>query len=79
MDPKLGAFTCASFASRLYTGSSPAAPAPAPAHAPVAAVTEEAEETDLAGLPRLVLTPKKTDFGMLRLLIDTINNSETEA
>ena len=43
------------------------------------ALPEEAEETDLAGLPRLVLTPKKTDFGMLRLLIDTINNSETEA
>jgi hypothetical protein len=30
-------------------------------------------------LTRLVLTPKKTDFGMLRLLIDTINDSETEA
>ncbi len=29
-------------------------------------------------LARLVLTPKKTDFGTLRLLIDTINNSETE-
>ena len=43
------------------------------------ALPEEADETDLAGLPRLVLTPKKTDFGMLRLLIDTINNSETEA
>lgn len=30
-------------------------------------------------LTRLVLTPKKTDFGMLRLLIDTINASETQA
>jgi hypothetical protein len=30
-------------------------------------------------LTRIVLTPKKTDFGTLRLLIDTINNSETEA
>jgi hypothetical protein len=30
-------------------------------------------------LTRLVLTPKKTDFGMLRLLIDTINDAETEA
>ena len=29
-------------------------------------------------LPRLVLTPQKTDFGMLRLLINAINNSETE-
>jgi hypothetical protein len=25
------------------------------------------------------LTPKKTDFGALRQLIDTINESETEA
>jgi len=40
---------------------------------------EESEETELAALPRLVLTPRKSDFGMLRLLIDTINNSETEA
>jgi hypothetical protein len=30
-------------------------------------------------LTRIVLTPKKTDFGTLRLLIDTINDSETEA
>jgi uncharacterized protein (TIGR00730 family) len=43
------------------------------------ALPEEAEETELAGLPRLVLTPRKSDFGMLRLLIETINNSETEA
>ncbi len=39
---------------------------------------EEEEETDLAELPRLVLTPKKTDFGTLRLLIDTINLAETQ-
>ena len=44
----------------------------------VGALPEEAGEPALAGLPRLVLTPQKTDFGMLRLLIDTINNSETE-
>ena len=44
----------------------------------VGALPEEAGEPALAGLPRLVLTPKKTDFGMLRLLIDTINSSETE-
>ena len=30
-------------------------------------------------LPRLVLTPKKTDFGTLRLLIDDINQSDTGA
>lgn len=30
-------------------------------------------------MTRIVLTPKKTDFGSLRLLIDTINSSETEA
>ena len=41
------------------------------------ALPEEAGEPDIADLPRLVLTPKKTDFGMLRLLIDSINNSET--
>jgi len=40
---------------------------------------EEAGEEDIAHLPRLVLTPRKSDFGMLRLLIDTINNSETES
>ncbi|MBU3664450.1 MAG: TIGR00730 family Rossman fold protein [Chthoniobacterales bacterium] len=43
------------------------------------ALPEEAEAADIADLPRLVLTPEKTDFGMLRLLIDSINNSETEA
>jgi uncharacterized protein (TIGR00730 family) len=40
---------------------------------------EEEDETDLAGLPRLVLTPKKSDFGMHRLLIDSINAAETES
>jgi uncharacterized protein (TIGR00730 family) len=43
------------------------------------ALPEESDEKEAAGLPRLVLTPRKSDFGMLRLLIDTINNSETEA
>lgn len=38
---------------------------------------EESEDASIAHLPRLVLTPKKTDFGMLRLLIDTINKSAT--
>lgn len=43
------------------------------------ALPEESVEPEIAALPRLVLTPKKTDFGMLRLLIDTINTSETQA
>jgi len=43
------------------------------------ALPEESDETEVEGLPRLVLTPRKADFGMLRLLIDTINNCETEA
>jgi uncharacterized protein (TIGR00730 family) len=43
------------------------------------ALPEEKDDTDIAHLPRLVLTPKKTEFGMLRLLIDTINNSATES
>ncbi len=43
------------------------------------ALPEEKDETDIAHLPRLVLTPKKTEFGTLRLLIDTINNSATES
>jgi hypothetical protein len=29
-------------------------------------------------MPRLVLTPQKTDFGTLRLFIDAINESQTE-
>ena len=43
------------------------------------ALPEESGEPGIAALPRLVLTPKKTDFGMLRLLIDTINASQTQA
>lgn len=39
---------------------------------------EEADEAGIAELPRLVLTPKKTDFGTLRLLIDTINTLDTK-
>jgi len=39
---------------------------------------EEHEEAKLAALPRLVLTPHKRDFGMIRLLLDGINDSETE-
>jgi uncharacterized protein (TIGR00730 family) len=40
---------------------------------------EEADDEESCGLPRLVLTPRKTDFGMLRLLIDTVNLSATVA
>ncbi|MFZ4777714.1 MAG: LOG family protein [Terrimicrobiaceae bacterium] len=41
------------------------------------ALPEERDETLVAHLPRIVLTPFKTDFGSLRLLIDAINNAET--
>jgi uncharacterized protein (TIGR00730 family) len=42
------------------------------------ALPEEANEPDLAALPRLVLTPHRKNFGRMRLLIDAINISETE-
>ncbi|MEI6034703.1 MAG: TIGR00730 family Rossman fold protein [Verrucomicrobiae bacterium] len=35
------------------------------------------ERDELAGLPRIVLTPHKEDFGSIRLLIDAINRAET--
>ena len=38
---------------------------------------EEHDEQSLAGMPRIVLTPHKRDFGSIRLLIDAINNAET--
>ncbi len=37
---------------------------------------EEAEETAIVSLPRLVFTPNKRDFAMFRLLINAINDSE---
>lgn len=43
------------------------------------ALREEREDTEIADLPRLVLTPKKKDFGMLRVFIDAINNAKTES
>ncbi len=43
------------------------------------ALAEEQDETKLAGLPRIVLTPHKRDFGMIRTLLDAINESETVA
>lgn len=42
------------------------------------ALPEEHEETKIASLPRLVLVPHKRDFGMIRLLLDGINESETD-
>ena len=42
------------------------------------ALPEEAEETSLVHLHRLVLTPHRHDFGTIRLLIDAINKAETE-
>jgi uncharacterized protein (TIGR00730 family) len=42
------------------------------------ALPQEREETKIADLPRLVLTPHKRDFGMIRAFIDAINRSETE-
>jgi len=39
------------------------------------ALREEADDREVADLPRLVLTPNKRDFAMLRLLINAINDS----
>jgi hypothetical protein len=39
------------------------------------ALPEEVDEHHLENLPRLVLTPNKRDFAMLRLLINAINDS----
>jgi uncharacterized protein (TIGR00730 family) len=44
-----------------------------------AALPEEADDVSLAHFPRLVFTPHRKDFGTVRLLIDAINNAETEA
>lgn len=43
------------------------------------ALAEEANEPTLASLPRLVLTPKRHNFGRLRQLIDRINLLATPA
>ncbi len=40
------------------------------------ALEEEANEEDLAELPRVVLRHKRRDFGRLRMLIDAINESK---
>ncbi len=43
-----------------------------------AALPEELNEPDIAHLPRLVLTPNRRNFGVLRRLLDAINLAETE-
>jgi len=39
---------------------------------------EEKDDVHLAGFKRLILTPDKHKFGLIRLLIDAINNAPTE-
>lgn len=40
------------------------------------ALPEEKNEPELAGFPRLILTPHRRDFGRLRQLIDAVNAAE---
>lgn len=42
------------------------------------ALPEEKDDTKVADLPRIVLIPHKRDFGQIRLLLDRINDAETE-
>lgn len=42
------------------------------------ALPEEADDAHLAHFHRVVLTPHRRDFGTMRLLIDAINEAETE-
>jgi len=44
-----------------------------------AALPEEQNEPELSALPRLVLTPRRRNFGRFRKLIDAINTAEVEA
>ncbi|MGF1657045.1 MAG: LOG family protein [Verrucomicrobiales bacterium] len=43
------------------------------------ALPPESTEPGLMKLPRLILTPKRREFGRMRQLIDAINRSETQA
>ena len=43
-----------------------------------AALPEEQNEPEIATLPRLVLLPKRKNFGRIRQLLDAINAAETE-
>jgi len=45
---------------------------------PCSALPEEANQPEIANLPRLVLTPYRHNFGLLRALIDAINESPVE-
>lgn len=42
------------------------------------ALPEEANEPELAEVPRLILEPHRSNFGRLRLLLDAINDAEIE-
>jgi uncharacterized protein (TIGR00730 family) len=42
------------------------------------ALPEEGDDPECAALPRLVLTPHKREFGLLRVLINAINDSATQ-
>lgn len=42
------------------------------------ALPEEQNEPELANLPRLVLAPKRKNFGRIRQLINAVNTAETE-
>jgi hypothetical protein len=39
------------------------------------ALEEEADDHHLCHMPRIVLVPKKRDFGKIRLLLDAINEA----
>jgi hypothetical protein len=41
------------------------------------ALPEERNEPDINQLPRLILTPKRKNFGRFRKLIDAVNAAET--
>jgi uncharacterized protein (TIGR00730 family) len=43
------------------------------------ALPDELDEKELAHLPRLVFTVKRGNYGLLRKLIDAVNNAEAEA
>jgi uncharacterized protein (TIGR00730 family) len=43
------------------------------------ALPQEHDEPEIAALPRLVLTPKRRNFGRMRQLIDAVNLAETVA
>ncbi|MEO6053909.1 MAG: LOG family protein, partial [Chthoniobacterales bacterium] len=45
--------------------------------AQMGALAEETDVPELAQMPRVVLTPHKRDFGLLRLLIDALNDAES--